>query len=218
MTIGVDSVTYHADNQSFNESVSLIVKEIFQTSGKIEKSKLGYVNTSRKSVSVKNSLVGVPKHDNRILIEENEYDFSEDYIKYQGLGYVEKRLLVELCHVHHSNIILTGAMGSGKTSLSNHVLHHLERNIIHRDVGDCKHCDKKPMIVKVNSNEDTPDIASTDELIEYIHDSYYEQILTKLRSSMDKEGFHESFIAALETPDGEEWKSAYLSYVDSPLF
>jgi len=155
MRINRDGVrTYYPDNELFNKAAGPLVGEIFQTEGK---NPIGYIMARRSRpapndwkpnpiVSLVNSEVSTSKE------ERTRFDLSD-------LGEYERVVFSCIAWGDYSTYVLTGEMGSGKTTTTNLIQDVLRRRRSQL-CGVCKTCD--PVLISIDFNKGFRGKNSTD--------------------------------------------------------
>jgi hypothetical protein len=142
------------ENRVFNEDINNLVSELLQTNN------LGLIDYV---TSDQDSLLSTRHHQNSNE-ETNEYIHYEvdetnyrNYKFYPRLGPLEFSLASLLLNADlgYTVVILTGALGSGKTSLSNYVLDFIKTSNLPEN--DALHFPKSGLIYRIDFNELTGD-------------------------------------------------------------
>lgn len=163
---------YGSDNERFNKAAGPIVGEIFQTQ---DAAPVGYIfaRPSRPEprdwkpssfVQLIRQPYSVPKK------EKIRFDLS-------GLGEYERVIFSCIAWGDYPTYVLTGEMGSGKSTTTKLIRTVLERQRL-ETCGICEKCD--PVIITLDFNEGFR-IKNTDALVRKFHKSLYNKLRSNLR-------------------------------------
>lgn len=155
MRINRDGVTtYYPFNERFNKAAGPLVGEIFQTEGK---SPIGYI-MARRSRPAPNDW----KPNSMVSLISSEVNSSEEQrarFDLSDLGEYERVVFSCIAWGDYSTYVLTGEMGSGKTTTTNLIQTVLKRRRSEL-CGVCTSCD--PIIISLDFNKGFRGKISTD--------------------------------------------------------
>lgn len=198
MKISKDGVpNFHSYNEGFNKAVGPLIGDIFQTQ---DETPLDYV-------------VARPKRDiddwrpdpiaASVTHEFNPPKGGDERFDLKGLGIHEKVIFSCLAWGSYRTYVLTGDMGSGKTTITKFMTRVLERPR-RKLCGLCEHCN--PVVVSLDFNQgfrgrDTPD------LVDRFRRKLYNQLHQKLRDLFIKNPLTDALIEEINAG-----KSFYASF------
>ncbi len=139
------------DNLNYNDDVRLFVTELLQTNStgriKYKISTLENFNAHRRHDYFNHS------KNNKTYLRPQENKKVQFYSKYNGLGPLEFSLAMYLLdkHLEYNVIILTGALGSGKSTLCEYVFDYLKKSSLNES--DILFFPQNGIIRTVNFNE-----------------------------------------------------------------
>lgn len=127
---------FYKHNLNFNKhfAVRNLVKEIFQTrdEGRIgyQMSTLTNFKNGRQKNILDSELINEEEEENQqVLLDFDDYqDGDKSIINYDILGVEEKAIFSYITNMSYDHIIISGALGSGKTALIKYLFKHLYEN------------------------------------------------------------------------------------------
>lgn len=196
------------DNRSYNQVISQKVNNIFQHQ---DIGTIGYVMSTEESI--KNN-----RHRYRVGEYLNGDDIQEiDLVHLKNndlVGLNEKILASYLLNSHYSTIILTGAMGSGKTTTSNFVINFLEQNLDCSTIQCNNKCKfKRIQNVHLDFNEGfrrkNPDL-----LLNSFEKKFYEKLKRSIKPIFEKNiAILDAFIERIKNRENNKWESEFEDFI-----
>lgn len=184
MKVSLDGyILYSKINDNYNEDLRVLVNNIFQSE---DEGETGYYISTIENLKNKRYELVLQDHEhikNIINIEApvNETRFSKIKIQESKLGPIEKKLIECLMKSAYTNIILTGALGSGKTAIIKYVCNYILNNFIHENCFQRRQnkCTQRENIIYINFLKNYVDIKTTN-LIEYFKNHLFEEVITRV--------------------------------------
>ena len=198
MIIRFDNINnFYKENQNYNNDVRNFVSELLETNT------TGRINYM---VSVLDNFHLIRRHNYYRQQEREEYlkpqeddKILENFAKYEGLGPLEFSLASYLLNpdLKYYVIVLTGALGSGKSCLSNYVLDYIKKSSF--NTLDVLHFPKKGIIHKINFNDHQGQ--TTDEVISEFKLELINKLVALIEQIHRRELFIDKFLDAINNED-----------------
>jgi len=206
----INFYNFEKHNDLYNKSIKPLVDEIFQQRdiGSIE-----YIMSDHDSF-----------HENRHLISlEHDKSINPQLIKdtntlglsnYHALGVNEKALSIYLLESTYDIIVLSGAMGSGKSTTSRFVLDYIQDNYNCNNQPECKSCKIQNInIIRLDFNRgfsgNNPDI-----IIDKFLRQFYLQLKRNLKQLFDLDNkIFESFLEWILNRAHNDWEHEYEEFI-----
>lgn len=148
---------YASNNKLFRSEISALVEMILgaEDIGRIPyqmSTEENFENKRSKYFLSKNQLVsGKSKRELLEIIGDSQMCASN--LKVNGMGKLELSLINYIFARHPQNIVITGALGSGKSELINYVLNHIDKHKIHEACASFENCPLKSNIhIRIDFN------------------------------------------------------------------
>lgn len=191
---------YGTDNERFNKAAGPIVGEIFQTQ---DAAPVGYIfaRPSRREprdwkpssfVQLIRQPYSVPKK------EQIRFDLS-------GLGEYERVIFSCIAWGDYPTYVLTGEMGSGKSTTTRLIRTILERQRL-KTCGICEKCD--PVIITLDFNEGFR-IKNTQALVRKFHKSLYNKLRSNLRKLFTENALADALLEEIAKEGADDAYAAF---------
>jgi len=134
----INKRSYFEINQAYIQQIKGLADSIFQAEqfgpiGYLQSNQSNFEHTRHKNIIDQKSIF-------KILPSKNENQtFIHPCISLDGLGPFEQAVISNILNSEYSTIVITGALGSGKSSIVNFILEYLDKNIAHEK---CNHNSK----------------------------------------------------------------------------
>ena len=165
-------------NKLFNLSVKPIIEKIFSTQGLGE---IRYIVSTEKNIENNRHKYISDDHSEHVI----NTSFNYSHIDHTRLGPCEKTLLNLIVETTFHTIVITGALGSGKSTVTNYVLDHIESTI---DCNSCREFGKcqvrRPLIFRFDFLKLNTDFGGSRE--DRILDIFQEHLFIELTSRIYK--------------------------------
>ncbi|NOQ24304.1 MAG: hypothetical protein GQ564_02980 [Bacteroidales bacterium] len=171
------------ENSEYNYYLKPLIDEIFQQ--KVVGVE-GYLMSSESNFNEDRHINGVIDESNKAKHEFVKKVKTENVInRFDTLGLNEQGLSVYLLMKTYDLVVLTGAMGSGKTATSRFVLDFFKKNHRCKDL-ECNCSIKENSIISLNFNEGF-NLRDPDKVFIKFNDKFYKKLLRKVKPILKKD-------------------------------
>lgn len=202
-------INYDEHNGDYNKTIKPLVDEIFQQK---DVGYIDYIMSDTDSFEGNRHII-TPEHDKSINPQniENKVIGLRDFSK---LGINERALTIYLLESTYDIIVLSGAMGSGKSSTSRYVLDFIENNYVCKEQDDCKTCKiKKISTIRLDFNKGFSG-ANTERILDNFSRQFYLQLKRNIKPiySLDNLIF-EKFLERILDRSNHEWEHEFEEFL-----
>jgi len=211
---------YQKSNEGFNQSLSTLVTNIFQTE---RTGAINYVQSTRPHAHAESSL-----YDATAGPTPARAPTHLQPIPAGNLGPLEHSLLTRIAYGQYTNILLVGEIGSGKTASVRFVLDEFRRLRLHTNCEACPLHSMDPIEINFNEAFDQQD---EDELVSAFRQQFYEQFKSAISDIFTTKNVLSAFVKYLrqearrpayatfhtfvkDVMGAEDWAAAHPSQID----
>ncbi|WP_297090774.1 P-loop NTPase fold protein [uncultured Draconibacterium sp.] len=135
----INKTSFFNKNQDYINYIRGLADIIFQPENI---GSIGYIQSKQENFShTRYKQVGQTKNVYEVLPSEKlETTFVHKCLSTEGLGPFEQTVLSNILNSDYSTIVITGALGSGKSSLVDHILDYMSNNIKHENCNNYSLC------------------------------------------------------------------------------
>ncbi|MHC1775698.1 MAG: hypothetical protein AB9834_09825 [Lentimicrobium sp.] len=194
---------FHKDNKAYNTDITPFIKELFET---YTTGRINYI------ISIRENFLSTKRHHYFNSLEGNKQhlfpqpDIEEmNYSQYKGLGPLEFSLASYLLNskIGYNVIVLTGALGSGKTCLCDYTLNYISTSL--QDENYELFFPKDGIIHKIDFNE-LFDESLKDELVIEFKLLMISKLTSLIEKIHEQELFIEQFIQKVKSKENERYE------------
>jgi len=206
----INFINYERHNAIFNKKIKPLVDEVFQQK---DVGNIDYLMSDNDSFEANRHLI-TPEHDKSIDPQRIDVDKKIGLENFSKLGINEKALAIYLLESTYDIIILSGAMGSGKTATSKYVLNFIENNFICDEQYECKSC--KIKIVNAIMLDFNKGFGGTniERILEKFSRQFYLQLKRYLKPIFSSDNqILERFLERIINRTNSEWEHEFEEFI-----
>lgn len=220
----VNYQNFYLHNYNFNKSypVVTLINELFQTKNV---GKIGYLMSTPRNFQngrhtniLKTEINTNDLENKKEILSLDEVEIQkESIIDCDILGIEEKALFSFITNLTYNHIVITGALGSGKTALIKYLFEHLKENghtEVCEELNCCEH--KSPSQIYIDFNVQYPS-ANKDEVMRLFREDLLNKLSKKVIQLLQREQIFDEVIKGIRNYEDSKYFDAYKFFEEKVL-